>query len=555
MTTFGRTLGLAASAGRMWIVAVALGTATLACGIGLIATAAWLIGSAALHPSVAALGVATVGVRFFGLARGVFRYLERYVTHSVTFTLLAQLRVWFYAAIESHAPTTLAGYRSGDLLRRIVADIETLQNVFVGVIAPPLMALLVGSALAFGLGMVAGVFGLIIFAAYLMIGAALPMLAYVLGRRVGTEIVATQNELAVLTIDAVQGMADMLAFGAADAHAARITATSAILARLQARQAWIKGLHSALTVGLTNLTLVAMFVAALPMVAAGRLSGVTLTVLALTTLAGFEAVAGLPSAFQSLGGSLAAARRLFHLADSPRSLTDTARMSPVATDSSLHVRGLAVRYATDSGYALRNLSFDLLQGQTLAITGASGVGKSTLVKVLTRMVEYEAGDIRLGGNDLRAYRGDDVRKLVAVVEQRSHLFNTTIADNLRLARPDATQAEIEAAARQAHIHDFIIGLPEGYLTHVGEMGLRLSGGEQQRLAIARAILQDAPILILDEPTANLDAANEVLVYAALADASRNRTTIIITHGSAGVAFADVHLRLTLAGTEGISWKR
>jgi ABC-type multidrug transport system fused ATPase/permease subunit len=297
------------------------------------------------------------------------------------------------------------------------------------------------------------------------------------------------------------------------------------------------------------------------MVRAARLSGIDLAVLALATAACFEAVLPLPLAAQHLESSLAAALRLFDIADAqpavpeergqpavsfspagagaPRVAPAQPQVSPPSLAGAvIEVRDLSFSYEGSTHPALDGLSFSARAGQSVAIVGPSGAGKSTLVSLLLRFWDYRQGTILLAGRDLRSYPAEDVRRQIGVVAQGTHLFNATVRDNLLLARPDASQMALERAARAAEIHEFIAALPEGYETWIGEGGLRLSGGERQRLAIARALLKDAPVLILDEATANLDPLTERAVLGAIGRLMAGRTTLIITHRIAGLEMAD-----------------
>jgi ATP-binding cassette subfamily C protein CydC len=519
-------------------LAAFIGVLTVTSGIGLMATSAWLISMAALHPSVAALGVAIVGVRFFGLARGVFRYLERYTSHKVTFQLLARLRVWFYQAVEPLAPARLMQHRSGDLLSRIVGDIETLQNFYLKVIAPPVVAAVVGLGMWFLLGAYDLIFAFTFLGFYLVGGVGVPLLTHLLSRQTGQAVIAVRAELNVQILDGLQGMADLLAFGQEDRHEARVQSLNRRLLGLQRRLAWLNGMQTGLANLLMNLAAWTMLVVAIPMVQSGKLDGLYLALVVLAALAAFEAVLPLPLAFQQLGSSLEAARRLFEIADATPAVNPAAGAQPVPQDYSLSIQNLTFRYNPQEAPALNSVSFEVKPGQTLAIVGPSGAGKSSLVNVLLRFWDYQQGEVKLGGYSLREYAPEEVGKLVGVVAQNTHLFNTTIRENLLMARPGATQGELEEATRQARIHDFIQGLPQGYNTRVGEMGLNLSGGERQRLAIARALLKNAPILVLDEATANLDTTAEHEVLAAIQHLMQGRTTIIITHRLAGLERAN-----------------
>ncbi len=544
MSTFRRLLRFIAPF-RWWVLlAVSLGFATIGSSVGLMATSAYIISKAALHPDISVLQVPIVGVRFFGIARGIFRYTERLVSHQVTFRLLAELRAWFFSALEPLAPARLQQFRSGDLLARIVADIESLEHFYVRVIAPPLVAVLVAVLMwvlmahyALPLAIVT-----VLFLAAAAIG--IPLLTRSLGRGVSRSAVETRAELNVGLVDSVQGVADVLISGQENTRRTTLARLSQKLTALQNRLAVANGLNAALMGLLTNWATLAVLLIAIPLVSRGELDGVFLAVIALAVIAAFEAVTPLPETFTNLEGSLAAADRLFQVVDTEPQVVDPPAPSPQPESFGLEVRDLRFSYRPDDPPALDGIDFSLPEGGRLAIVGSSGAGKSTLVNLLLRFWAYRHGEILLGGHDLRRYRADDVRRMVSVVSQHTHLFNATIAENLRLSRPDATDADLIAAAEQAQIHTFIQSLPQGYSTFIGEQGLRLSGGERQRLAIARALLKNAPILILDEATSNLDPLVEREIMATIHRLMRGRTTLMITHRLVGLDAMDEILVLS-----------
>ena len=522
-------------------LAVLLGTATVGSGIGLMGVSAWIISSAALHPSIADLQVAIVGVRFFGIARGVFRYLERYVSHQVTFRLLAQLRTWFYEAIEPLAPARLVQRRSGDLLARAVADIETLQDLYLRAIAPPVVALLVGVLVWMLMRGFDTRLAWVFVVVFAMAGVGVPLLTRLLSRGAGRRWVTTRAELNVSLVDGVQGVAELAAFGYESVWLGRIRAQSGELANAQARMAFVSGLHGALGSLLTSLVALAVLVVAIPLVNSGQVAGVNLAVIVLAAMSSFEAVLPLPLAAQYLESTLESARRLFEIVHEGHQETPRLHTAPCdlrLVTCGLHLENLRFRYAPDEPFALDGVSFDLPSGGRVAIVGPSGAGKSTLANLLLRFWNYEDGSITLGGRDLRECNVDDVRCLMGVVSQSTFLFNATIRDNLLIAKPDATQVELDQVVRRAQLEPFIQSLPQGYDTWIGEQGLRLSGGERQRLAIARALLKNAPILILDEATANLDPMTEREVIESIRELMRGRTTLIITHRLVGLEDAD-----------------
>jgi thiol reductant ABC exporter CydC subunit len=523
---------------RWMAVAVLLGFATIGSGIGLLTTSAYLIAKAALHPSIAELQVAIVGVRFFGISRGASRYLERLVSHDVTFRLLARLRVFFYQRLEPLAPARLMQVRSGDLLARIVADVETLQDFFLRVMAPPVVAMLVALAATLLVGSFDSRLGITLLGFLLLAGLGLPLLTWAASRRAGRRLVRIRAGLSEALVDGIQGVADLLAFGQEARHLHQVASLNRELDGLQGHMAAIEGLHSGLMGLLMNLATLAVLLVAISLVSHARLDAVYLGLLILAVVSSFEAVQPLPQAYQSLGASLEAARRLFEISDAQPAVADPPSPLPLPDRVGLRVEDLRFAYQPGQPAVLDGVSFDLPQGARLAIVGPSGAGKTTLVHLLLRFWDYREGKILLGGQELRLYGQEELRRLIAVVSQHTYLFNATIRENLILARPEVDEAEVVQAAKQAQLHNFIQSLPEGYDTWIGEQGLRLSAGQRQRLAIARAILKGAPILILDEPTANLDALTERDVMAALQQLMIGRTSLLITHRLVGLEAAD-----------------
>jgi ATP-binding cassette subfamily C protein CydC len=359
-----------------------------------------------------------------------------------------------------------------------------------------------------------------------------------MGAEPGRRLVANQAELRAAAVDGIQGLPELLIHGAADAYARRLNAISLDLTGDQDRMARYTG--SALgAVGLSaNLALWAVLWIGIPLVNQGSLPPPDLAMLALFTLASFEAVAPLPQAFQQLGGTLAAARRLFALVDAEPAVREPKGPSPQPACYDLELDGVGFTYPGAERPALSDVHLRVPEGGRLAIVGATGSGKSTLFHLLLRFWEPDTGQIRLGGYDLARFRGEDVRRGIALVSQHTHLFNTSIRDNLLLAAPDAPQHAIERACEAARIHDFIVSLPEGYETWVGETGVRLSGGQARRISIARALLKDAPILLLDEPTEGLDAPTERELMAAVDRLMDGRTTLLITHRPVGLERMD-----------------
>jgi len=521
-----------------WVaLSVLLSTLTIGSSIALIGTSAWLISTAALHPSIAELGVSVVGVRFFGISRGVFRYLERLVSHNVTFRLLARLRVWFYEKLEPLAPARLMEYKSGDLLARIIGDVETLENFYVRVISPSLTAIVIALGVSLLFASFYPLLALVLIGLFLTLGLVLPVLTHIVSRAPGQRLIAQRADIQSQLVDGIQGVADLLALGRGADRLNQISSIGEAYGSTQKRMARISGVHSGLSTFITNFGVWLVLLIVIPQVTTGNINGVMLGTFALMTLASFEAVTPLPLAAQMWNSSRAAAKRLFDVVDAEPVVSDQSSVTSdqlQITNYEIRITNLAFAYPSQNIPALQDITCAVPTGKSIAVVGPSGAGKSTLANLLLRFWDYEVGEIALGGESLKALNQVEVRERFALVSQNSYFFNTTIRENLRLARRSASAGEMEAAARAAQIHEFIVSLPKGYDTLIGEQGLRLSGGERQRLAIARALLKDAPILIFDEPTANLDPQTEKQVLETLFETMRGKTSLLISHRLVGL---------------------
>lgn len=523
---------------RRILLALILSALTITSHIGLMATSAYLLARAALHPPILDLMVTIVGVRFFGLSRAVFRYLERYVSHDVTFRILSQIRVKFYQGLEPLAPARLMNFKSGDLLSRIVADVEIQQNLFLRVIAPPFVVLLV----LFGYGLFLARydirFSFILAACYLVAGLGIPWGIKGLSKGVGRQMVALKAELNTQVADSLLGMTELVVYGQARAQLAKFQQTETKLTHQQRRIARLSALSAALTGMIANLGLWLVLILGILLIEKGKLSGVNLGMLALGTFSSFEALFPLALVPHHLEQNRAAADRLLELIEAKPVVQDDDTESPNPKGLDFSFQDVSFSYDQDQSWALNHLTFRIPQQGKVAIVGPSGAGKTSVVNLLLRFWEYDKGQIILGGHSLREYSQEDVRGFIGVVTQRTHLFNATIRENLLLAKPGATENEIIRAAQQAKLHDFILSLPQGYDSLVGEGGFALSGGQRQRLAIARVVLKNAPILILDEAMTGLDPLTEREVMDEIYQLMEGRTTLVITHRLPGLEKMD-----------------
>jgi ATP-binding cassette, subfamily C, bacterial CydCD len=524
-------------------LSVLLGFATIASGIGLMATAAYIISFAALHPSIADLQIAIVGVRFFGLSRGIFRYLERLASHDTTLRLLARWRVWFYQALEPLAPARLMSYHSGDLLSRVISDITSLENFYVRSIAPPLVAILVSITSLILLGGFGTplAWGLLLF--LILAGLGLPLLVLQASNRFGAQIVTGYADLKVKMVDGIQGMADLLTCDQAESQMEKVKKASKKLTSLQTRVSLISAIQSAAGNFLSNLAMLAVLVLGIQLVTYDLMDGVFLGLITLIALSTFEAMLPLPQAAQYYAINHTAAQRLYELVDEQPSVVDPPTSLKLSTDYNLEVNNLSFRYPywkdetiskNNQAFCLEDISFTLPYGKHIAILGSSGAGKTTLLNLLQRFWEYDVGSIRLGGNELKSYLQNDIRKHITVLSQNTYLFNASLKDNLCLARPNASTDELDCVIRAACLDQLLDTLPNRYDTWIGEHGFRLSAGERQRLAIARLFLTDAPIVLLDEPTVYLDPDTEKAVMSSIRTFCAGRSSITITQHLVGI---------------------
>ncbi len=523
-----------------WVLlSTLLGAATIAANIGLLGTSAFLIASAALRPSIADLQVAIVGVRFFGISRALFRYLERLASHATNFRLLARLRTWFYHAIEPLAPAQLLDQARGDLLNRSISDIETLENFYVRAVAPPLTALIVTA----GLGAYVAQFSLqltgVLVGGLLLSGIAIPILTHLISRRSGKEWVQAQANLSSDWLDLLQGLPDWLLFQQAEEMLKNVQRANQRSLQSQMRLIWTGAFSNAINTLITHLTLVAVLWIAIPLVSHGSLNGVLLAVLSLITLAGFEAVTPLNTAAQFWQSSQSAAGRLFEVADRPAILSEPEHPKTFPSPPfTLQIRNLTFAYPATSTPVLQDISFDLKPGQHIALVGPSGAGKSTLLALLLRFWDIPTGSILLNAQDLRALSIPLLRAQLAACLQPTYLFTATLRQNLLLASPQASEEQLWQALYNVALEDWAISLPNRLDTWLGEQGTAISSGEKQRIALARTLLRPAPLVLLDEPTANLDAETEQIVLQRITSPLVNRSLIWVTHRLVGIESFD-----------------
>lgn len=535
---------------KLWMLGGAfLALLTILSNFGLLALSGWFLASAAL----AGLGgyatldlynffLPAAGVRAFATVRVISRWLERIVTHEATFRLLAQLRTWFYSRLEPLAPAGLQGYRSGDILSRLVADIDTLNNFYLRVFTPFLVAGVATLLMSGFFSFFAWRLAIALFLFLSVTGLALPLLAERLGARCGAEIINLQSEYRVQIVDGMQGMGELLTYNAGPEILRRTGAMNDALLIRQGKMAEISGFGAAGMGFMGNLAIWVILVLAIPLIHGGALGPSDLPLFALGVMGSFEAIAALPLAFQFLGQTRQAARRIFSVVDTPLPFPEAKGPAPMVDKPDLHLHDLHLRYPGADSDALCGINLDIPAGSRVAVLGVTGAGKSSLANLLLRFYDYHSGSAELGGHALRDFPSDNLREYFAVVSQRSYLFHTTIRDNLLVAKGDAEEDALWAALATAQLDAFVRSQPQGLDTIVGEGGVKLSGGQGQRIAIARAILKNTPWLILDEPTEGLDSITEMEFLQDLHQIMQGRTVLYITHRLVGLEQMDqVHI--------------
>ncbi|MEU3603908.1 thiol reductant ABC exporter subunit CydD [Streptomyces sp. NPDC035033] len=524
--------------GRMGL-ALLLGSLALGSAVGLMAVSGWLISRASEQPPVLHLMVAVTATRAFGIGRAVFRYAERLVSHDAVLRILAELRVSVYRRLERIAPAGLRRTRRGDLLSRLVQDVDALQDYWLRWLLPA------GAALVVGLGSVGFTAwllpeaGAVLAAGLIVAGVLVPPLGAALARRAERRLAPARGALATAVADPLRGCAELTVAGALRERLDRAKAADRVLTGIASRQSAAAALGAGLSAVVCGLTVVAAALVGVQAVRDGRLDGVALAVVVLTPLAAFEAVTGLPLAVQYRQRVKHSAERVFEVLDAPVPVREPAvPAAPPASPFPLELAGIGARYAGQDRPALDGFALTLEAGRRVAVVGASGSGKTTLAQVLLRFLDVEAGTYRLGGVPAWELDGDDVRRSVGLCAQDAHLFDSSVRENLRLARPDADDERLREALRRARLLDWVDGLPDGLDTLVGEHGSKLSGGQRQRLALARALLADFPVLVLDEPAEHLDLATADALTDDLLRATEGRTTVLITHRLRGLDAVD-----------------
>lgn len=534
-----RTLAIIRPVRARMSLAALLGAGALAASIALMGTSAWLISRSAEHPPESALAVAIVGVQFFGISRGLLRYGERLVGHDTALRLLAETRVRVYRNLEALAPEGLPAFRRGDLLARFVTDVESMQDVALRVVQPFAAAALVGTATVAVMWLILPAAGAFLLLTLVGSSTLVPWLTGRLTLRQEHRQASLRGELSNSVVDLVEGSSELVALGALDEQLARVADADLRLRDCARSGATVSGIAMALTTLLTGAACWGALVFGVRATAEGFLDRAMLAVLALVPLATFELAAPLPEATRVLHRSREAVGRVLTVIRTPPPIAEPE--VPEVVPGGPHevtMRSVWARHRDGALPALRGVDLEVPPGRRIAIVGPSGAGKSTLGQVLVRFVGIDSGEAALDGLPFERLAGEEIRKVVGLVDQNPHLFATSLEENLRVGRIDASDEELIGVLRRVGLGEWLEELPEGLQTEVGTFGTRLSGGQIQRVAVARALLARFPVLVLDEPAEHLEhRAADALVTDLLAP-DEGCSVVLISHRLARLDSAD-----------------
>lgn len=524
----------------MLLLGVILAIITLLASIGLLTLSGWFLSASAV------VGVAglysfnymlpAAGVRGAAITRTAGRYFERLVSHEATFRVLEHLRVATFSKLLPLSPAGLARFRQGELLNRVVADVDTLDHLYLRVISPLVGALVVIIVVMVGLSVLDVSLALMLGGIMLATLLILPPLFYRAGKPTGENLTALRGQYRQQLTSWLQGQAELTIFGASQRYREQLENTELNWHDAQRRQSDLSAVSQALMLLISGVAVIVMLWFASGDVGGNTQPGALIALFVFCALAAFEALAPVTGAFQHLGQVIASATRITQITDCPPDVTFPQSSMPVSEHVAVQFKDLAFSYPGQPQRALENIALSIAAGEHVAILGRTGCGKSTLLQLLTRAWDPQQGEIRLNDRPLSEIAEATLRSLISMVPQRVHLFSATLRDNLLLAAPQASDKMLSAMLTRVGLEKL---LDDGGLNAwLGEGGRQLSGGELRRLAIARALLHDAPLVLLDEPTEGLDAETESQVLELLREVMKDKTLLMVTHRLRGLAFFD-----------------
>ncbi|HHS8541685.1 heme ABC transporter ATP-binding protein/permease CydC [Klebsiella aerogenes] len=516
---------------------VVLAIVTLLASIGLLTLSGWFLSASAV------VGVAGIysfnymlpaaGVRGAAIIRTAGRYFERLVSHDATFRVLQHLRVATFSKLLPLSPAGLARFRQGELLNRIVADVDTLDHLYLRVISPLVGALVVILVVTIGLSVLDVTLALTLGGIMLATLLLLPPLFYRAGKPTGEQITQLRGQYRQQLTSWLQGQAELMLFNASDRYRKQMEKTEQRWQEAQRRQAELTALSQALMLLIGGIAVIAMLWMASEGVGGNSQPGALIALFVFCALAAFEALAPVTGAFQHLGQVIASARRITQITEQQPEVTFSQQAPQSFSQVALTLNEVTFSYPQQSAPALKDISLQVAAGEHIAILGRTGCGKSTLLQLLTRAWDPANGQIQLNGQPLSELSETTLRQAMSVVPQRVHLFSATLRDNMLLAAPQVSDARLADILARVGLEKLLED--SGLNSWLGEGGRQLSGGELRRLAIARALLHDAPLMLLDEPTEGLDATTESQILDLLSEVMRDKTVLMVTHRLRGLA--------------------
>ena len=541
----------------VWLVSgTLLSLLTTLASITLLTLSGWFISASAIAGLLVIDGNAltfnfmlpAAQIRALAITRTLGRYGERVVTHEATFRVLASIRGWFFQQLIPLVPGRLSLLRSGDLLSRMTADIDALDALYLRLLAPMTVALLgiigVTVFLACYTPIISLTTGLILIVASIWV----PWLFNRLGQEGAEQIIVLAANFRIRNIDMLQGLSELITNQAYGRFSNTLSQFSDLMINTQRLNNRLSAISSIITFLLSQVSVLITLILSTLLYAEQMLSGAEVALVIFCVMAAFELVTPLPLAMQMLGKTQKAAQRIRQVADMPPTTLNPLESAALPKQYDIGLDNVSFRYSEQHDWVLKNINLSIPQGSKIAIIGISGSGKTTLLHLLMRYYDPEIGQVLLNGQSLKHWHTDQLMTCFGVLSQRSQLFAASIRENLLIAKPEASDKELTTAIKAAGLEKFLSYLPEGLETWVGESGVKVSGGEARRIALARLYLKNAPILILDEPTEGLDSDTERDVFNALSVFANNKTVIMVTHREAGLGLVDVVYQMEQGGT-------
>ena len=536
LAVMGRLIGLVKPLLGFMIAAIAMGVAGFLTAQFITIFAGYAMVRILNVGPAPSLGFLFLCMGLFAVARGILRYAEQACNHFIAFKLLALIRDKVFAALRRLAPAKLEGRDKGDLISVITSDIELLEVFYAHTISPIAIAAIMSLIMSLFIGSYHWVLGVLAAIAFLTIGVVVPVVAAKTGGNRGLEYRTQSGALSAFVLDSLRGLGELIQYNAGAQRMDEMDAHTAALLKKEKRMKQALGTATASTGALILIFSMAMLATASVLYQSGAIGFDGLLISLIALMSSFGPVVALANLGSTLQQTFAAGNRVLDVLDEEPIVAENTTGETVEFEGAT-CRNVSFRY--DEQPILKNINLDFAKNQIIGITGRSGSGKSTLLKLLMRFWDTTEGQVEISGTDVRNIRTSCLRQMQSYVTQETYLFHDSIEANVKIARPDATREQVVEACKKASVHDFIMSLPKGYDTPVGELGDTLSGGERQRLGIARAFLHDAPLILLDEPTSNLDSLNEAVILQSLHQQRENKTVVLVSHRASTMQIADV----------------